>query len=172
MAQKSKRNLAADTSFRKNYNSLHSALALPNVTSVLASKLYERAIITAETRDAVQLTSGITPLDRAASLLQAVESSIKMDRQRFRQFIRILRNNPTLKPTAIRLHQCYSKSWHCDKHNKPLFVCKLSSGKLVSEAAQLESCSSESDTDLEDTEQGTRYTLYNIIIFIIASSFC
>ena len=84
MAQRSKRNLAADTSFWKNYDNLHSAFALPNVTSALASKLYEREIITAETKDAVQLTSGITPLDRAATLLQAVESSIKLDHRRFR----------------------------------------------------------------------------------------
>ena len=110
MAQKSKRQLAADTSFQKNYDSLHSALALPNMISGLASKLYEISIITAETRDAVQLTSGITSLYRAATLLQAVESSIKMDHRRFQQFIRILKNNLTLKPTGIQLHQCYSKS--------------------------------------------------------------
>ena len=106
------RNLAADTSFRKNYGSLHSALAQPNVTSGLASKLYEKTIITAETRDAVQFTIGITPSDRAANLLQAVESSIKIDHQRFQQFIRILKNDPTLKLklAAKRLHRCYSKS--------------------------------------------------------------
>ena len=120
MAQKSKRNLAADTVFRDNYASLHSALAQPNVTE-LASQLYEKALITPGTRDDVQFTKGITLSDRAASLLRAVESSIKSDHRRFRQFIRILRDNHdvALKRIAIQLRQFYSKPALHDKYDKP-----------------------------------------------------
>ena len=110
MAQRNppqKRNLAAEA-FRRNYAALNDALTQPDVASGLAIKLYSGAIITVETRDAVQMT-GIPPIKQASLLLQAVECSIKIDHTRLRKFTRVLRKKPVLKPTAKQLRQCYSK---------------------------------------------------------------
>ena len=105
--QPRERNLAAEA-FRKNYSALHDALAQPGVAGVLATKLYSGAIITSETRDAVQMSS-FTPTQQANCLLQAVESSIKIDHTRLRKFTRVLKKQPVLKPIARQLRQCYSK---------------------------------------------------------------
>ena len=105
--QQQKRNLASEA-FRKNYDALNDALAQPDVASGLAIKLYSGAIITVETRDGVQMT-GIPPIKQASLLLQAVESSIKIDHTRLRKFTRVLKKKPVLEPIARQLHQCYSK---------------------------------------------------------------
>ena len=105
--QPQKRNFAAEA-FRRNSTALHDALAQPDVASRLATKLYNGAIITVETRDAVQMPS-FTPTQQANWLLQAVESSIKIDHTRLRKFTRVLRKQPVLKPIAKQLRQCYRK---------------------------------------------------------------
>ena len=105
--QLQKRNLASEA-FRKNYDALNDALVQPDVASGLAVKLYSGAIITLETRDAIQM-SGITPIKQASFLLQAVESSIKIDHTRLRKFTRVLKKKPVLEPIARQLRQCYSK---------------------------------------------------------------
>ena len=105
--QAQKRNLAAEA-FRKSYSALHDALALPDVASRLTTKLYGGAIITLETRDAIQIT-GITPAQQASRLLQAVESSIRIDYKRLRKFTRLLKKQPVLSPIAEELRQCYRK---------------------------------------------------------------
>ena len=105
--QPQKSNLAAEA-FRRNYSALHDALALPDVASRLVTKLYGGAIITPETRDAVQ-TTGITPAHQASRLLQAVESSIRIDYRKLRSFVRVLRKQPVLSPIAKQLRQCYRK---------------------------------------------------------------
>ena len=105
--QPQKRNLAAEA-FRRHYAALHSAIAQPDVAGGLATKLYSGAIITLETRDAVQMPS-FTPTQQANLLLQAVESSIKIDHTRLRKFTRLLKKQPVLKPIAKQLRQCYSK---------------------------------------------------------------
>ena len=102
-----KKNLAAEA-FRRNYTALHDALAQPDVASGLATKLYGGAIITLETRDAVQMPS-FTPMHQTNLLLRAVESSIKIDHTRLRKFTRVLRKQPVLKPIAKQLRQCYRK---------------------------------------------------------------
>ena len=105
--QPQKRNLAAEA-FKRNSTALHDALAQPDVASGLATKLYNGAIIALETRDAVQMPS-FTPAQQANWLLQAVESSIKIDHTRLRKFTRVLRKQPVLKPIAKQLRQCYRK---------------------------------------------------------------
>ena len=106
--QLQKRNLASEA-FRKKYDALSDALAQPDVASWLAIKLYTGAIITVETRDAIQMTAGITPAKQASLLLQAVESSIKIDHTRLRKFTRLMKKKPVLEPIARQLHQRYSK---------------------------------------------------------------
>ena len=101
------RNFAAEA-FRKNYAALSDALAQPDVASWLATKLYSGAIITLETRDAVQM-AGITATRQASLLLQAVESSIKIDHTRLRKFTRVMKKKPVLEPIARQLRQRYSK---------------------------------------------------------------
>ena len=105
--QPQKSNLAAEA-FMRHYAALHDALALPDVASMLAIKLYGGAIITPETRDAIQ-TTGITSAQQASWLLQAVESSIKIDHRRLRKFTRLMRKQSVLSPIATKLRQCYSK---------------------------------------------------------------
>ena len=105
--QPQKRNLAAQA-FMESYSALHDALAQPDLASRFATKLYSGAIITPETRDAVQTTS-ITPAQQASWLLQAVESSIRIDYTRFRKFTRILKKQSVLKPIAKQLRQRYRK---------------------------------------------------------------
>ena len=107
MDEVQKSNLAAEA-FRRHYSALHDALALPDVASRLATKLYGGAIITPETRDAVQ-TTGITPAQQASWLLQAVESSVRIDYRRLRKFVRVLKKQPVLSPIAKQLRQCYRK---------------------------------------------------------------
>ena len=102
-----KRNLAAEV-FRRNSAALHDALAQPDVASRLAVKLYNGAIITLETRDAVQMLS-FTPTQQANLLLRAVESSIKTDHRKLRKFTRLLREQSVLTPIAKQLRQCYRK---------------------------------------------------------------
>ena len=105
--QPQKRSLAADA-FRSNYAALKDAFAQPGVASGLAAKLYSGAIITVETRDAVLMPS-FTPTQQANLLLQAVESSIKIDHTRLRKFTRVLKKQPVLEPIAKQLRQCYRK---------------------------------------------------------------
>ena len=105
--QPQKSNLAVEA-LRRNYTALHDALAQPGMASRLVTKLYSGAIITEATRDAVQ-TTGITPVQQANWLLQAVESSIKMDYRSLRQFTRLLKKQPVLSPIAKELRQCYRK---------------------------------------------------------------
>ena len=105
--QPQKRNLAAEA-FRRNYSALHEALAQPDVAGGLATKLYSGAIITVETKDAVQMPS-FTSKQQANLLLQAVEASIKIDHTRLRKFTRELRKQPVLEPIAKQLRQCYRK---------------------------------------------------------------
>ena len=102
-----KENLAAEA-FRRKYAALHDAIAQPDVSSGLAAKLYSGAIISLKTRDAVQMPS-FTPTQKADSLLQAVESSIKIDHTRLRKFTRVLKKQPVLEPIARQLRQCYRK---------------------------------------------------------------
>ena len=109
--QPQRRNLAAEA-FRRNYAALHSALAQPDVASGLATKLYCRAIISLETRDAIQ-ASCFTPTQQANWLLRAVESSIKIDHTRLRKLTLLLRKKPFLEPIAKQLHQCYRKFLVC-----------------------------------------------------------
>ena len=106
-----KRNLAAEA-FRRNCSALHDALVQPDVASGLARKLYNGAIITLETRDAVE-TPSLTPT-QANLLLRAVESSIKTDHTKLQKFTRLLRKRSALKPIAKQLCQCYRK---CLKFN-------------------------------------------------------
>ena len=106
-----KRNLAAET-FRRNYTSLSDTLAQHDMVGGLARKLYSEAIITSETRDAVQ-THIFTPTQQAMWLLQAVESSIKIDHTKLRKFTRVLKKQPVLEPIAKQLHQCYRKFLKC-----------------------------------------------------------
>ena len=105
--QPQKSNLAAEA-FMRHYAALHDALAQPGMASRLATKLYDGAIITPETRDAVQ-TTGITPVQQASRLLQAVETSIRIDYRRLRIFTRLLKKQPVLSPIAKQLRQCYRK---------------------------------------------------------------
>ena len=109
--QRQRRNLAADV-FRRNYTDLHDAVSQHDVASGLAIKLYSGAIITLETRDAVQ-TPSFTPAQQASFLLRAVESSIKIDHTRLRKFTRVLKKQPVLKPIAEQLRQCYRKFLKC-----------------------------------------------------------
>ena len=102
-----KKNLAAEA-FRRHYAALHDAIAQPDVASGLAAKLYSGAIIAVETRDAVLMPS-FTPTQKADSLLQAVDSSIKIDHTRLRKFTRVLKKQPVLEPIAKQLRQCYRK---------------------------------------------------------------
>ena len=106
--QLQKRNLASEA-FRRNYESLHGALAQPDVASGLAIKLYNGAIITSATREAIQFPASITPRQQADVLLQAVDSSVKIDHTRLRKFTRVLKKEPVLEPIAKRLRQCYSE---------------------------------------------------------------
>ena len=105
-SQPQKGNLA-ERAFRKKYSALCDALAQAHVATRLAMKLYSGAIITAETRDAIQTAT--PPAQQAYLLLQAVETSIKIDYRRLRKFIRILRKQPVLEPISNQLRQCYSK---------------------------------------------------------------
>ena len=105
--QPQKKNLAAEA-FRSNYAALHDAIAQPGVASGLATKLYSGAIITAETRDTVLMPAFI-PTQQANWLLQAVESSIKIDHTRLRKITRVLKKQPVLEPIAKQLRQCYRK---------------------------------------------------------------
>ena len=109
--QSQKKNLATEA-FRRNYATLHEALAQPDVASGLAIKLYSGAIITVETRDATQIPS-FTPRQQANLLLQAVESSINIDHTRLRKFTRVLKKQPVLEPIAKQLCQCYRKFLKC-----------------------------------------------------------
>ena len=104
--QPQKGNLAA-AALWTNFTALYGALVQPRVAAGLALKLYNGAIITSETRDAVQIP-GLSPTQRASLLIQAVESSIKIDHARLRKFTRVLRKQPLLEPVAKQLHQCYS----------------------------------------------------------------
>ena len=108
--QRQKRNLAAQA-FRRHYLALYDALAQPNVASdwELARKLYNGSVITSETKEAIQLTPGITPRQQADLLLGEVESSINIDHTRLRKFTRVLKKVPVLEPIAKRLRQSYSK---------------------------------------------------------------
>ncbi len=109
MAGESTINLASDA-FRKHYDTLYSALASqPDTVLGLTARLYKRVLITQDTRDCIQLTTGITPGHQASRLLLAVESSIRIDRRNLRQFVRVLKKEPTLKPVANALQQSYSK---------------------------------------------------------------
>ena len=109
MAAESTTNLASDA-FRKHYDTLYSALASqPDTVLGLTAKLYKRVVITQDTRNSIQLTTGITPGHRASRLLLAVESSFRNNRRNLRQFIRVLRKEPTLKSIADELQQSYSK---------------------------------------------------------------
>ena len=108
--QQQKRNLAAQA-FRRHYLALHDALAQTNVASdwELARKLYNGSVITSETKEAIQLTPGITPRQQTDLLLGEVESSINIDHTRLRKFTRVLKKVPVLEPIAKRLRQSYSK---------------------------------------------------------------
>ena len=149
MAQKLEKHLSAADAFRINYADLHSALSSPTLPCRLASNLYKSEIITADTRDAVQFTLGISPAQQAAKLLQAVESSIKMDQRRLQQFIRELKKENALKPIALKLCQnldsklyfCSKDALHCIKN------CVTTSGKLVS-GGQSETYGSESEAEV------------------------
>ena len=104
--QPQKGNLAA-AALWTNFTALYDALAQPRVATGLAVKLYNGAIITSETRDAIQ-TPDISPTQRASLLIQAVESSIKIDHGKLRKFTRVLKKQPLLEPVAKQLRQCYS----------------------------------------------------------------
>ena len=108
MAEKAQRNLAS-VAVREHYDTLHSAISQPTLVIEVASKAYKWVLITRETRDAIQFTTGISPGQRAALLLQAVESAIQIDYRNLRQFVRLLRKEPTLKPIAKALQTSYSK---------------------------------------------------------------
>ena len=108
MAEKTKRNLALDA-FREHYDSLHSAISQPDMVSGLASKVYKKAIITRDTRNAVQLATGSSPAQRGAMLLQAIETAIQSNQHNLHQFVQILRKEPSLKPLGDSLWHYYSK---------------------------------------------------------------
>ena len=111
MAQRNqphKRNFAAEA-FRRHHAALHSALAKPDVASRLATRFYNGAIISSETRDVAQMSS-FTPKQQADCLLQAVQSSIRTDHTKLRRLTQVLRKLPVLRPIAKQLHQYYRKS--------------------------------------------------------------
>ena len=95
--------------FRELYVTLYDAIAQPNLTHRLAARLYQRLLITRETRDAVHHTTGVSPGQQAALLLRAAEASIQMDHRRLRSFVRVLRRESSLKPVAEALRQRYSE---------------------------------------------------------------
>ena len=80
MAEGSKENLAY-RAFRESYDSLLHVTAQPGLVVRLASRLYNKALISASTRDTVQLTLGLSPEQQAAILLNAVERSIRTKRR-------------------------------------------------------------------------------------------
>ena len=105
--QPQKKRLAAEA-FRKNYGALCKALVQPDMASSLAVELYSETIITAESRDAVQVPFN-TPTRQAILLLQAMEPFIKIDHTKFRKVTRLLKKQPVLEPIAEQLYQCYRK---------------------------------------------------------------
>ena len=107
----------ASLAFRKHYDTLQTAISTPDLVNSLASKLYKRLLITKETRDAVQFTTGISPMDKAAMLLQAVESTIQIDKHCLFRFVRLLKKQPILKPFAEKLRKEYSKWRSYEYHN-------------------------------------------------------
>ena len=85
--------------FKKHYNYLQSGIQSP---SELASQLYSGDIITQDVRDRGQMTTSTT-LERNSILLNAVEQAISSNPQCFRQFMKILDDEPTTKPLCTLL---------------------------------------------------------------------
>ena len=108
MAEKPAKNLALNA-FREQYGTLHLTLtSQPELVLRLAVKLYKRALISEETRDAIRDTSGIT-VYQASKLLSAIESAIAINPRILRQFLRVLRKESALKSVAEALKERCSK---------------------------------------------------------------
>ena len=91
--------------FKKHYNDLQSGIQSP---SELASKLYSRNIIAQDVRNRGQMTT-YTIRERNAILLNAVEQAISSDPKCFRQFMKILDDEPTTKPLHALLKDTYGE---------------------------------------------------------------
>ena len=108
MAEKPAKKFALQAS-REQYGTLYSALtSQPELVLRLASKLYKKALISEETRDAIQQLTGIIGY-QAARLLLAIESAIVVNPRILRQFLRVLRKESTLKSVAKALKERCSK---------------------------------------------------------------
>ena len=105
MAEKPAKKLALHA-FREQYGTLYLTLtSQPELVLRLASK---RALISEETRDAIQHTTGITGY-QASRLLSAIESAIAINPRILRQFLRVLRKESTLKSVAEAIKERCSK---------------------------------------------------------------
>ena len=91
--------------FKKHYNDLQSGIQSP---SELASELYSRNIIAQDVRNRGQMTT-YTIRERNAILLNAVEQAISSDPKCFRQFMKILDDEPTTKPLRALLKDTYGE---------------------------------------------------------------
>ena len=108
MAEKPAKNLPLQA-FREQYGTLYLTLtSQPELVLRLAAKLYKRAHISEDTRDAIQQTTGIAGY-QASRLLSAIESAIAVNPRILRQFLRVLRKESTLKSVAKALKERCSK---------------------------------------------------------------
>lgn len=91
--------------FRRHYGELTRAIVEP---LPLAVELYTRDIIPAATKERVQ-TIGLTPIEKKAALLDAVEARIQSHPYDFWGFIATLEGDPLLQISATRLRHSYRK---------------------------------------------------------------
>ena len=96
----------AINAFRRNYSDLSNIIhdTLPS----LANDLFAKSIITNKVREKV-LNTSLGTIDRAATLLDATQTKIRVNPSDFIAFIEILDSEPYLKSTAKRLVQSYCK---------------------------------------------------------------
>lgn len=94
---------------KRHYESLHSLLADPGIVSKLIFQLYCSKLITFSDQCLLDDCAGRGAAHQATELLTIVMKAVSIDEQYFGKFVRVLKEEPVLCPTAVQLFKSYSK---------------------------------------------------------------
>lgn len=96
---------------RQHYNSLHSLLADPSVVSNLIVRLHHNELITYSDQCLLNDYAGRGSSHQATALLTIVMNSVVIHDEYFEKFVKVLKEDPVLCPTAVHLLKSYSRWW-------------------------------------------------------------
>lgn len=94
---------------KQQYDSLHSLLADPNVVSKLIVRLHHNELITYSDQCLLDDYAGRGSSHQATALLAIVMNSVVTDDKYFEKFLRVLKEDPVLCPTAVHMFKSYSR---------------------------------------------------------------